>query len=633
MNKVSSLFLITFIFLLLGCKNHDKKPPKISIEDFFKNPEKTYFKISPNGRYISYTAPWNNRMNLFIRKVETDSADQITFEADRGIAGYFWANDTRILFVKDEAGNEKFKLFGVNIDGSDLKCLTCYDGVSLRLIDELVDYPNEIIVGLNKRDSTVFDPYRLNIISGEINMLAKNPGNIIRWITDHNGKLRLAIAVHGGVNHTILYRDSENEKFKPILKTTWRDKVIPQFFTFDNKMIYALSNKGRDKMEVVIFDPKSKTETAVLYKNSTVDISKLNYSRKRKVLTTAYYTEAKKKEYFFDDKLEYQYNNIISELEGNEVWITSMNRNEDIFIVKTYSDKSIGSYYLYNTTSQELSKITDISPWLNEAYMADMIPISYESRDGLTINGYLTLPKGVEPTNLPTIVYPHGGPWSRNYWGFEPVVQFFANRGYAVLQMNYRGSTGYGKEFWLKSVKQWGGTMQDDINDGAQWLINEGIANKEKIAIYGSSFGGYAALAGVTFTPDLYACGIDYVGPSNLFSFMNTLPTHWEPMREMFYELVGDPKKDSLLLANASPALHVDNIKVPLFIAQGANDPRVNKAESEQMVELLRSRGMDVEYMIKDDEGHGFRNEENRFALYQAIEIFLEKHINQEVGN
>jgi dipeptidyl aminopeptidase/acylaminoacyl peptidase len=256
-----------------------------------------------------------------------------------------------------------------------------------------------------------------------------------------------------------------------------------------------------------------------------------------------------------------------------------------------------------------------------------MKPISYTSRDGLTIHGYLTLPKGKPAKNLPVIVNPHGGPWTRDYWGFNPEVQFLANRGYAVLQMNYRGSTGYGKKFWLKSVKQWGGTMQNDITDGAKWLIEEGIADENRICIYGGSWGGYAALAGVTFTPDLYTCAIDYVGPSNLFTFLNTLPPYWEPMREMFYELVGHPEKDSTLLANASPVLHVENIKVPVLIAQGANDPRVNLTESNQMVEALRTQGLDVEYLVKENEGHGFKNEENRFALYQTMEYFLDKHM------
>ena len=259
-----------------------------------------------------------------------------------------------------------------------------------------------------------------------------------------------------------------------------------------------------------------------------------------------------------------------------------------------------------------------------------MKPIVYTSRDGLTIHGYLTLPKGIEAKKIPVVVNPHGGPWARDGWYFNPEVQFLANRGYAVLQMNFRGSTGYGKKFWEASFKEWGKKMQDDITDGVEYLKKEGIADPKRIAIYGGSYGGYATLAGVTFTPDLYACAVDYVGVANLFTFMNTIPPYWKPYLDQFYEMVGDPKKDSLLFAEASPVLHADKIKVPLFIAQGANDPRVNKAESDQVVAALKLRGIDVEYMVKDNEGHGFRNQNNRFDFYSAMEKFFDNHLKSK---
>ena len=627
MNIKTSLFIILSLIIVSGCSSNNEKPPQLPLEDFFKNPEKSYFKISPNGKYISYTAPWNSRMNIFIQEIGKDSAKQVTFEDQRSIGGYIWVNDTRILYAKDENGNEDFKLYAVNIDGSDRNCLTCYPNVRATLIDDLVQNPDEIIVGLNMRDSTVFDPYRLNILTGELSLLAENPGNIINWETDHDGVLRLATAIEGGVNQTLLYRDSEKDEFEPVLKTNWKNEFIPQFFTFDNKMIYALSNIGRDKLEVVVFDPKSKTETEVLFKHADVDVSKIWYSRKRKVITTAYYTTDKKQEHFFDNQAKEHYQMLKSELKGYEVSIVSNDLNEQRFIVKAYSDKTKGKYYLYDKKTEKLSHITTVSDWLNEDYLADMKPISYTSRDGLKIHGYLTLPKGKSAKNLPVIINPHGGPWTRDYWGFNPEVQFLANRGYAVLQMNFRGSTGYGKKFWLKSVKQWGKDMQNDISDGAIWLIEKGIADPNRIAIYGSSWGGYAALAGATYTPELYACAIDYVGPSNLFTFLASLPPYWEPMRQMWYTLIGDPEKDSELLTEISPALNVEKISIPILIAQGANDPRVNRLESDQMVQALKSQGVEVEYIVKEDEGHGFKNEENRFALYRSMETFLEKHL------
>jgi dipeptidyl aminopeptidase/acylaminoacyl peptidase len=285
---------------------------------------------------------------------------------------------------------------------------------------------------------------------------------------------------------------------------------------------------------------------------------------------------------------------------------------------------------MFDKASGDLKKLADLSPWLNEKELCDMKPITYKSRDGLTIQGYLTLPKGYTMENaklLPLVVNPHGGPWYRDSWGFNPEIQFLANRGYAVLQMNFRGSTGYGKKFWQASFKQWGLTMQDDITDGVNWLIEQGIADPKRVAIYGGSYGGYATLQGIVKTPDLYAAAIDYVGVSNLFTFMNTIPPYWKPMLDMMYDMVGDPKKDSIQLRETSPVFNADKIKTPLFIAQGANDPRVNKAESDQMIEALKTRGVDVEYMVKDNEGHGFHNEENQFDFYAAMEAFLQKHI------
>ena len=274
-----------------------------------------------------------------------------------------------------------------------------------------------------------------------------------------------------------------------------------------------------------------------------------------------------------------------------------------------------------------MEKVADLRPWIDPAHMAEMKPISYTSRDGLTIHGYLTLPVGRTAKNLPVVINPHGGPWARDEWGFNPEVQLLANRGYAVLQMNFRGSTGYGRSFWEASFKQWGRTMQDDISDGVQWLIDQGIADPDRVAIYGASYGGYATLAGITFTPELYAAAVDYVGVSNMFTFMNTVPPYWEPFKKMMYEMVGDPVKDSVMLREVSPVFHVDRIQCPLFIAQGATDPRVNKDESDQVVEALRARGVEVQYMVKDNEGHGFRNEENRFEFYEAMDAFLDQHI------
>lgn len=627
--------VLTSLLFMNGCKNANArgKAVKIPMEDFFRNPEKTAFQISPNGKYLSFLAPYESRLNVFVKELHGDSAVRVTSETARDIAGYFWANDERLLFLKDQGGDENFSLYAVDRDGSDMKALTEIEGVRTTIIDDLRDIEEEVIIGLNKRNARVFDPYRLNIETGEMEMLAENPGNIQGWVTDHDGKLRAAVGIEDGVNTTLLYRETENNPFEVVIKNNFKNELNPYFFTFDNEKIYAVSNLERDKKAPVIFNPKTGEIEEVLYENDEFDVTGLSYSRERKVLTTASYTSWKRQRHFFDDKAKKLYERLEKDLGEYEIAVTDSDKPEERFIIRTYSDRSLGAYYFYDSETDELTKVADVSPWLDEDNMAQTNPIKYESRDGLTIHGYLTIPKGYtmeSAENLPVVVNPHGGPWARDSWGFNPEVQFLANRGYAVLQMNFRGSTGYGKEFWKASFKEWGLSMQDDITDGVKWLIDEGIADPDRVAIYGGSYGGYATLAGMTFAPDLYAAGVDYVGVSNLFTFMNTIPPYWEPLLDMMYEMVGNPKKDSLQLRETSPVFHADKIQAPLFIAQGANDPRVNKDESDQMVEALKERGIDVQYMVKDNEGHGFRNEENRFDFYGAMEKFLAEHLKGE---
>ncbi|MCF8361429.1 MAG: S9 family peptidase [Prolixibacteraceae bacterium] len=627
--KKNVFLLLVLILAFMACNQKPQKATPVPLEDFFRNPEKTSYKLSPNGEYFSYMAPYESRMNLFVQKVDADSAIRITSETDRDIAGYLWANNNRLLYLQDTGGDENYQLYGVNIDGSDFKGLTVFEGVRTRIVDELEGNEDEVLIAMNKRDARVFDPYRLNISTGEMVVLAENPGNIVGWIPDHDGKLRLAIA-SDGVNQTYLYRDKEDEEFREVLSLDFRQTLQPLMFTFDNQNIYALSNLGRDKEALVKYDIKNAKEIDVLFETDQADVSGINYSKKDKKLLWVNYYTAKKQVYFLDEDARLMYNRVDEALPGVEIAFVSENKAEDKFMVRTYSDKTWGSYYFYDKATDELSKITEVSPWIDADNMAEMKPISYKSRDGLTIHGYLTLPKGYESEDLPVVVHPHGGPWARDYWGFNPGVQFLANNGYAVLQMNFRGSTGYGREFWEKSFKQWGQTMQDDITDGVYWLIDQGIADPDRIAIYGGSYGGYATLAGLAFTPDLYAAGVDYVGVSNLFTLLKTIPPYWEPQLDMFHEMMGHPVEDSLMMVQVSPVFHADSIKAPLFVAQGANDPRVNIDESDQIVEALESRGVDVQYMVKEDEGHGFRNEENRFDFYRAMIMFLDEHLKEE---
>ena len=641
--KRNHFIFLTIVILILALlfyttnKNNESnlekmniKIPEIPMEDFFRNPEKSNFRISPDGNLIACMKPWeegNRMMNVYIKSVDSNSEVRITSASERSLYGYFWLTNNRIAYIQDKGGDENIHIYAVNIDGTNDIDLTPFENIQARITDDLEDNPDFILVELNKRNPQIHDVYRLNVNTGNIELIAENPGNILNWMTDNNGKLRIA-TTSDGVNTSILYREKEEDELKSILTTNFKESVSPLYFTFDNKQLYVASNRGRDKSAIYTFNLNTAKEEKLIFEHNEVDVYGLMRSKKRKIITGVSYTTDKKQVEFFDDWRENLQNKLESKLKGVEVEISNLSKNEKKAIVVTYSDRSRGTYYYYDIDNDELLKLADLSPWLNTEEMAYMKSISYESRDGLTINGYLTLPINFKKDKkIPIVVNPHGGPWHRDTWGFNPEVQYLANKGYAVFQMNFRGSTGYGREFWEISFKQWGKTMQNDITDGVNWLIEKGIADKNKIAIYGASYGGYATLAGLTFTPDLYACGVDYVGVSSLFTFMESMPPYWELYRQMFYEMVGHPEEDKELLASASPLLHVDKIKVPLFIAQGANDPRVKKSESDQIVEALKEKGIDVPYMVKENEGHGFYNEENRFDFYMAMAEFLENHL------
>src|SRR5690606_32838701 len=469
----------------------------------------------------------------------------------------------------------------------------------------LEDDPEHILVAHNQENPELFNIYRINIHTGKSQLVANNPGNVVGWQTDHEGHVRLAIT-SDGLNTDLLYRANETDDFTSIICTDFRTSVSPLFFTSDNQRFYALSNRHRDTLSLVLVDRSGPEEEALVYEVADDDLGGAGYSRLRKVLTAAYYESDKLRYHFFDELSARRHTKLSERLPGYEINLQSATRDEQKFIVAAHNDQTPGTRYIYDEESDTLSKLVDINPALPEAHMAPMKPVRFMARDGLSIQAYLTVPVNSDGKNLPLIVNPHGGPWARDSWGFNPEVQFLANRGYAVLQINFRGSVGFGRKFWEASFGQWGLSMQDDITDGVHWAIDQGIADPKRIAIYGGSYGGYATLAGICKTPDLYAAAVDYVGVSNLLTFMNTIPPYWKPLLEKMYAMVGHPEHDNERLVATSPALQAHKIRTPLFVAQGAQDPRVNIAESDQMVEALRDRGIEVDYLVKDNEGHGF---------------------------
>jgi len=610
-------------------------PRRYPLQDFFRNPERGFFRLSDDGATLGFMQPsaidgHPARMNIHVQALRdgkpTGEPRRLTAETERDISGFFWKGAHTVLYQKDFGGDENFHVLAVDARTGAITDLTPFDGVRAHIEDDLPDAPDHVLISHNQRDPQVFDVYRVDVRTGQAEQVAQNPGNIIGWQTDHAGRVRAALA-SDGLNTTLLYRDHEQDTFRALITTDYRTNVSPALFTFDDRKLYALSNRGRDRLALVEIDPAVPDEETLIYEPDAVDLDTVGYSRKRKILTMAAYQTDKPRYHFFDQEIEALYRRLGEQLPGYDLMLQGWNRDEDTFIVAAYNDRTPGARYLYSQRADVLHKLADINPAIPEQDMAPVSPIQYTSRDGLTIHGYLTLPVGRAARNLPCIVNPHGGPWARDGWGYNAEAQFLANRGFCVLQMNFRGSTGYGRKFWEAGFGQWGLAMQDDITDGVQWLIDQGIADPARIGIYGGSYGGYATLAGVAFTPDLYAAAVDYVGVSNLFTFMNTIPPYWKPLLDKMHDMVGDPERDKDRLAATSPALHVDRIKTPLFIAQGAKDPRVNQAESDQVVQALRARGVEVEYMVKDNEGHGFHNDENKFEFYEAMERFFTQHL------
>ena len=616
-------------------------PVKIyGVREFFRKPERSQFSISPDGRHLSFLGRHQGRLNVFVQAIDPHGAllgdaRPLTHETERDLAGHTWKGNDNILFVKDFGGDENFHVLSVPIDGTDPVDLTPFPAVRASIVDDLEDDDRHVLISHNQRDAEVFDVLRVDVVTGASVQIAENPGNVMSWGTDHEGRLRIASA-SDGVNTTLLYRDNEDEAFRPIVTTNFRESVDPLLFTFDNQRLYVSSNRGRDKAGLFEFDPQTGQEGELVFAHDEVDVSALRYSRLRRVLTHAMYTSTKTFRHFFDAETEALFADLARKLPEQEIHIVSRTRNERRAIVATSGDRTAGAHYLYDADSGELASLGELKPGIDPTDMAAMQPIQFVSRDGLTIHGYLSLPVVREGAaaarGLPLVVNPHGGPWARDHWGFNPEVQLLANRGYAVLQINFRGSTGYGRAFWEASFKQWGKTMQRDIDDGVDWLVGQGIVDPKRVAIYGASYGGYATLAGVAFTPERYAAAIDYVGVSNLFTLLETIPPYWKPMLEMLYEMIGNPEDEAERQAmhDASPVFFADRITTPLLVAQGANDPRVKQSESDQIVEALRSRGVDVEYLLKENEGHGFHNEENQFEFYEAMEAFLAKHLTPQ---
>jgi dipeptidyl aminopeptidase/acylaminoacyl peptidase len=614
------------MMIFVGCSKQSYKTEIIPINEFFKNPQNTQFELSPDGNNIAYLKPWKNRLNIFAKNLSTKVETQLTNEENSDIQKIFWANKSTIIYSIDKYGNDNNSLISISIDTKQKNQLNDSKNANAFVINLLPEFENEIIIETNERDATLFDVYRINLLTGNREIIGHNPGNITHWLTDNNGKLRVAVTTNG-VNNGILYRDDENGSFKEIKNVPFSDFFFPIAFSADNKYVYVLSNEKSDRTALIKYDIKKNYEVELIYEHPEVDIEHVFISARTKNLLGVSFLSWKREFHFWDARRSEIQQKLESKMPNMEIEEVGSDYDENKYLLKISSDKSYGSYYLYDSALDSLEVISEISPWLKDSEFSQMKPISFKSQDGLTINGYLTLPKVEVVKNLPVVVLPHGGPWLRDKWEFNKTVQFLANRGYVVLQINYRGSVGYGKEFWMAGFRQWGGKMQDDIIDGVSWLVKQGFVDESKIAIMGSSFGGYLALHSLTKNPDIFACGISQSGISNLISFLDKIPQTWTPFRKMLNEMIGDPIIDSTMLKSYSPFFNYQKIAAPLLIAHGKNDSKIEITQVNDFVSKLKDNKIDVKYIVNDNEGHIFSKEENRIAFYREVETFLAKHL------
>lgn len=626
---LSRLKLFLFVFILGAlCSCNQDKVRHIPISNFFKNAEESFFKISPDGKYVSYLKPYKSKQNLFIKTLADGKEIMATSFSDYSVRDYSWTYNNQIVLIQDIISLDEYKMFALDVATLKTREILALEKGRIRLLNNRnKKEPDIITISMNKRDPATFDIYKLNIKTGDLKLYLLNPGNITQWFPDDDGKIRLEKA-SDGVDETILFRPDENAEFKPIIKNNFKNRVDPIAFTGVKNNFYALSNVGRDKIALVEIDAETGKEQRVIVACDKADISKVDYSRMKHQVEQVTSEEAKPQKHFLDTAIKQIYNKLSAELHDTEINIAGRDSAEDKFIVFTYTDRNPGTYYLYEKDKEKLTKLGDINSSIKQDELCAMQPVSFRARDGLAINGYLTLPLGGKATNLPVVVMPHDLPWrSRDTWGYSDEAQFLANRGYAVFQVNYRGSTGYGKAFYSAGFKQAGGKIQDDITDGVNWLIGKKIANPKKIAIFGSGFGGFCALYGVSSHPELYNCAVVQSGLINFFTYIKDVPPYLKPRLQMTYEMIGNPESDAELLRAISPVFHTDKIKSPLIIFQGAKDETANISELNQFVRELKRGSVPVTYFLKPNERKVFRNEHNRMEMYTEIEKFLDNNM------
>jgi dipeptidyl aminopeptidase/acylaminoacyl peptidase len=627
--RFTKLFVVLALAVCFAPVAFGELPPLIPREVLVGNPEKAAPKISPDGTRLSYLAPSDKGvLNVWVRTIGKADDAQVTNDTYRGIRIHFWAEDGKhLMYLQDIGGDENWHVYSVDLEDKVVRDLTPFQGIRAEGILTDKKYPNELLVGLNLRDRRAFDMYRVDLTTGAIAMDTQNPGDVVGWITDPNFQIRGAQANNQKDGSTMLrVRDSKDTPWRDIITWPFGENGGADAFTADGRTLYVESSLGSDTTRLAVVDAATGKELKVLAQNPKVDVGQVIINDDNKVVEAVGFDYLRNEWTVLDPSVKTDFD-ALAKLHRGNMSLISRDRANRNWLIAYDNDEGPVAYYAYNRDNKKGELLFVNRPKLTEYTLARMEPVVIKARDGMELVSYLTLPVGVEPKNLPFVLNVHGGPWGRDSWGYDAEAQWFANRGYATLQVNFRASAGFGKKFLNAGNLEWGAKMQDDLTDAVKWAVAKGIADPKKVCIYGGSYGGYATLAGLVFTPELYACGVDIVGPSNIKTLLQAIPPYWAPLKKMFALRVGDAENDEALNKKMSPLFHVDMAKAPLIIAQGANDPRVNIRESDQMVAAMRAKGLPVTYIVYTDEGHGFARPNNRLDFYGRADEFLAKHL------
>ena len=601
--------------------------PLIPRDVLFGNPTRVSPDISPDGKRLGYIAPHEGVLNVWVRTIGQEDDRVVTSASERPIRQFAWAhNDRHLLYVQDKGGDENWRLYSVDLDSGEERDLTPFEGVQVGQIFANRDFPDEILVAMNKDNPQLHDIWHVDLLTGELTKRVENPG-FVAWVADKQFRIRCAAAPtpEGGV--VVVVREDEDSQWQPVLQADMEDSLTsgPVGFSADGKTLYLQSSVGAETGRLVARDLATGEET-VIAEDPRADVADVTVHPETREIQIVTFQKERLEHVVLDSSIEAEWR-AVEQLQPGDANFIGRDRADRTWLIAFTADDGPVRYYAWDRGTQQATFLFEHRPELNDFALAPMEPFSFTARDGLEIHGYLTFPPGVERSNLPAVLNVHGGPWARDAWGFNPEAQWFANRGYLCVQVNYRGSTGYGKAFINAGNREWAGKMHDDLIDAVDYVVAQGWADRERVGIYGGSYGGYAALVGATFTPDVFRCAVDIVGPSNISTLINSIPEYWKPMIAQFHQRVGNPETEAEFLWSRSPLSRVDEIKIPMLIAQGANDPRVKQDESEQIVSAMQEKGIAHEYMLFEDEGHGFAKPENRMRFYAAAERFLAENL------